>query len=161
VSWSADAGTIGPDGRYVAPGSAPPGGAARIAATSEGGARAEVTIPVREAPPAQPTPGADPGGRGALSRLSLSRRGRFLFAQVTPRRWGRVTVALRARGRRRGVCSERLPAGRTFICRLRHPRGTSIFKLRFRAKLTRGDATLATRRARFDAGAAHAHHHTR
>jgi hypothetical protein len=181
VTWSVDGvnggneevGTIGDDGIYQAPASAPAGGTVTVRASASG-AHDDVEIAIVEPPAPEPAPGEPapaheppaqppfaappaprstepPPARPARPLLALSRpsvfqsRGR-LYMKLVPGRSGRLIITGRLGRKRFKACSARVQAGRPFTCRLRLPRAFASRRMTFQAQLTRGSRRLASRR---------------
>ena len=157
ATWSADAGTIGANGLYVAPGTPPAGGAATIRATSVAAPDvfAEVTIGISAIPVPIPTMGgttAGAGSNGLLIRPTITRRGRIIAVRTTARVDGRLAISAIRGGRAVARCRITAKAGRSAACVVRLPKRLSRSTVRIAVGLKAADGqkaavrTLATPR---------------
>ena len=158
VSWSADHGTVTPDGVFTAPRRVPAGRAATVRATTPSGLSAEVRMTVKARRPAQASPSV---GRGTgVLRLSARRVGGRIVLGVTPRRPGRLRLSVVARGRRVSGCRRRVAAGVTYVCRVRAPRGGRAARIVASLRTPRGRLIQQQRRLqarRAQAAGSHTH----
>lgn len=151
VAWTADHGTVTPEGVFTAPAEVPPGEAATVRARAASGLAAEVRMTVWAPAAAAPAPSPGPG-TGVL-RLSARRAGGRIVVAVVPRRPGRLRMTVLSRGRRVSGCRRRVLAGRSYACSVRAPRHGAaariVASLRARdGRLLRQRLRLRARRAR-------------
>jgi len=168
VTWGASAGTITPQGLYVAPAAPPPGGVASVRATSvaDPNAFAQAEIAIIPVPPPTPAPGGPGTGpvvpaseaglpssvtaamiRGALGKPLLKRDRRTIVVRIFPRASGRLAISA-VRGRRAvATCRVAARTGRKATCLLRLPKRFAGKPVRIVVALKAADGTRASRRA--------------
>ena len=158
VSWSADHGSVSPDGVFTAPGSVPDGGTATVRATTPSGLRAEVLIGIAPRPAVKPAPSPALKRKGVLG-LSARRIGGRIVVAFVPKRSGRLRMSLFSRGRRVSRCRRPVVAGRHYACRVRAPRRNRAARIvaTLRARNGRLLQQRMSVRPRKAAAAAHAH----
>jgi len=160
VTWSASAGTVSPDGLYVAPAQVPPGGAATVQAASiaQPGAAAGVTIAIDPVPAPRPAVGRLPGGsigaapasaaavRGGLARSTIKRDRRTILLRTVPLSSGRLNVAAIRGGEALARCRLDVAARRRATCLMKVPPRFAELPVRVGLGLNGVDGTRATAR---------------
>ena len=160
VTWSADAGTITPEGLYVAPATPPAGGAVTITARAtespEAAATAAIAITPGSSAPAPRITGNPAAGSKLLSPLKLKRRGKrvIIGRVITGARSGKITMTATLGRKVVGRCTVKRASSRKLItCRIvlkrSYPRlrvRSTVKRVKVTVKLTSG-SKRAVRRA--------------
>jgi hypothetical protein len=124
VTWTATAGTISASGLYAAPAAPPAGGSVTIRATSTADptAFAETTIAVTP-PPAQVPAPLIQGSAGfrALTKPTVTRRGRTIVVKVLPLAKGRINIAALRGKAPRASCTTATVPNKRVACTLTLP----------------------------------------
>lgn len=139
VVWSVDgvdggtvgAGTVSAGGLYVAPVKPPPSGSVTIGVRSAS-AHAETAVQIVDPPAPQPAP-SPPAGASSKTTLrapSVLQNGRLLIVRSGSKLAGRLRITVWSGERKLGSCQARVPAGRSFACQVRLPRGDRIRRAR-------------------------------